>query len=227
MRIVFDSDFDQGCWPGPLRGHLASAGEDWVGPSRFVQILETALGLGGPSFTLPSASTGLVPAIRVTEGLPRSASAEVDPFATARRLLQWRDTLAMCGWRGAGKAPRLAALAALMATCAPACPPSTGDRRRSRAAFTGPGIDRTAVPRADLEPLWQLMRWARWSNAARVWSRRRPWHRRCGRDKTSRAHAKTGLRRRGTVHFGSCALRVRWRLPKTSRLGSRPSDWQG
>ena len=155
MRIVFDSDFDQGCWPGPLRGHLASAGEDWVGPSRFVQILETALGLGGPSLTLPERAARLVPAIRATEGF-WSASAEVDPFATARRLLQWRDTLAMCGWRGAGKEPRLAALAALMATCAPGLP----DRLQAiddALARRSPDLESIELlsPRADLEPLWQ------------------------------------------------------------------------
>src|SRR5512137_774321 len=92
MRIVFDPDFEHGCWPGPLRGHEASAGEDWVGPSRFVQVLETALGLAGPRPTQRERAARLVPAIRKADGF-WSASASVDPFATARRLLQWRDTL--------------------------------------------------------------------------------------------------------------------------------------
>jgi hypothetical protein len=155
MRIVFDPGFEQGCWPGPLRGGSASAGEDWVGQSRFVQILETALGLGGPSLTLRERAARLVPAIRRSEGF-WSASAEVDPFATARRLLEWRDTLAMSGWRGDGREPRLAALAVLMAACAPGVP----DRLLAvhvALARRSPDIEsvQSFAARLDLDPLWQ------------------------------------------------------------------------
>ncbi len=155
MRIVFDPEFELGCWPGPLRGGEASAGEDWVGPSRFVQVLETALGLAGPRPTQRERAARLVPAVRKTEGF-WSASASVDPFAAARRLLQWRDTLAMAGWRGEGKQPRLAALAGLTAGCAPGLP----DRLHAiHEALSRRPADIQQVelftPRTDLEPFWQ------------------------------------------------------------------------
>jgi ATP-dependent helicase/nuclease subunit B len=155
MRIVFDPDFEHGCWPGPLRGREASAGEDWVGPSRFVQVLETALGLAGPRPTPRERAARLVPAIRKTDGF-WSASASVDPFATARRLLQWRDTLAMGGWCGDGRHPRLVALAGLMAGCASGLP----DRLQAiHGAVAARSADLEQIelftPRADLEPLWQ------------------------------------------------------------------------
>lgn len=155
MRIVFDPDFEHGCWPGPLRGGPASAGEDWVGPARFAQVLETALGLGAPGLALPERAAQLVPALRGTAGF-WSASADVDPFATARRLLEWRDTLAMGGWRGDGKEPRLAALAALTADSAPGLP---GRLLAIHGALARRSPDLESVelfaPRGDLEPLWQ------------------------------------------------------------------------
>jgi hypothetical protein len=80
----------------------------------------------------------------------------VDPFATARRLLRWRDTLAMAGWRGEGKAPRLAALAGLMSACREGLP----DRLQAviaALARRSPDVETVELfsPRADLEPLWQ------------------------------------------------------------------------
>lgn len=155
MRIVFDLDFEQGCWPGPLGGREASAGEDWVGPSHFVRVLESALGLGGPVPTLRERAARLVPAVRGTDGF-WSASAEVDPFATARRLIEWRDTLAMGGWLGGGDEPRLAALAALAAGVAPGLPDRLRAIHRVLARRT-PDIESVElfVPRGDFEPLWQ------------------------------------------------------------------------
>ena len=155
MRIVFDPDFDHGSWPGPLRGGRASAGEDWVGPAGFLNTLETALGLSGPSLTAQERAARLVPAVRRTAGF-WEASAEVDPVAAARRLLQWRDTLVMGGWTGTARGERLAALAALPAADVPGLP----DRLR---AVNGalerlrPGIESVTLlsPRADLEWLWQ------------------------------------------------------------------------
>ncbi len=155
MRIVFDPDFDDGYWPGPLGGKRASAGEDWVGPSRFVQVLETALGLAGPRPSSRERAARLVPAIRSTDGF-WSASAAVDPFATARRLLAWRDALAMGGWRGGGTARRLRALSAVTAAAAQGLP----DRLRAiddALARRSPDIESLElfVSPADLESLWQ------------------------------------------------------------------------
>jgi ATP-dependent helicase/nuclease subunit B len=155
MRIVFDPDFEHGCWPGPLRGCDASAGEDWVGPSRLVSVLETGLGLAGPRPTSRERAARLVPAVRKTDGF-WSASASVDPFATARRLLHWRDILAMGNWRGNGKQPRLAALAGITAGCAPGLPDRLMAIHDGLAARSA-GVDEVELftPRADLEPLWQ------------------------------------------------------------------------
>jgi len=155
MRIVFDPDFACGSWPGSLRGGIASAGEDWVGAERFVEILETALGIAPPRLSLAERAARLVPAVRGTDGF-WSASAEVDPFGTARRLLEWRDALAMGGWRGAGLEPRLAALGALTADAAAGLP----DRLQAVGELIprrDPGIESVELltPRTDFEPLWQ------------------------------------------------------------------------
>lgn len=155
MRIVFDPDFEQGCWPGPLRGGTASAGEDWVGPSRFAQILEMAFGLGGPGLTSRERAAMLVPSIRATEGF-WSKSAEVDPFATARRLLHWRDTFAMAGWNGASTQPRMAALAKLVTDAAPGIPDRLQAIHRALER-RNPDIETVSLlsPRGELELLWR------------------------------------------------------------------------
>jgi ATP-dependent helicase/nuclease subunit B len=155
MRIVFDPDFDQGHWPGPLTAGRASAGEDWVGPARLVQVLEAALGLAGPSVSSRERAARLVPAVRAAEGF-WSASASVDPFATARRLLEWRDALSIGGWRGGGASPRLAALSAVAAAAVAGLP----DRLLAVNDALGrrdPEIEsvRLFESRDDLEPLWQ------------------------------------------------------------------------
>lgn len=116
MKIVFDTDFDGGAWPGPLEGRSVSAGEAWVGEAGFLGLLETGLGLGGPPIPSSRRVAALVPAVRGTEGF-WSASASIDPLAVARRLLAWRDVLLLQGWRGEAipGAGRLAALSAV--TC--------------------------------------------------------------------------------------------------------------
>ncbi|MFN7989762.1 MAG: PD-(D/E)XK nuclease family protein [Thermoanaerobaculia bacterium] len=125
MRIVFDPDFDSGSWPGPLEGRTAVAGEAWVGESGFLALLETALGLGGPAIPPSRRVASLVPTIRSTEGF-WSASASVDPLSAARRLLAWRDSLFLQGWRGEN-VPRAARLSALSAVTREALP-GTVDR---------------------------------------------------------------------------------------------------
>lgn len=155
MRIVFDPDFDAGHWPGPLVGRDAAAGEEWVGAGRFAGVLETALGLPAPRFTAAERAARLVPHLREREGF-WSRSAEADPFGSARRLLVWRDTLAMGGWNGEAREARLAALGALASHAAPGLP----DRLAAilaTLARRGPGIREVALggPRADLAPAWR------------------------------------------------------------------------
>ena len=110
MRLVFDPDFSAGSWPGPLHGDEAAAGEEWVGPERLAQVLETALGLPTPTISAGERAALLVPAVVATQGF-WSASASVDAFGSARRLLEWHDQLAMAGWQRGAREPRLLALA--------------------------------------------------------------------------------------------------------------------
>ncbi len=157
MHLVFDPDFAAGSWPGPLRGGEAAAGEEWVGPERFVQSLELRLGLPTPTRSEGERAALLVPALLATEGF-WSASATVDPFGSARRLLEWRDLLAMAGWRGQAQHARLAALARATAATAAGLP----DRIHAIIAALkrrGADVERVTllVPASDFEPLWQRL----------------------------------------------------------------------
>ena len=157
LHVVFDPDFAAGSWPGPLRDRTAAAGEEWVGPERFVQSLELRLGLASPTRSEGERAALLVPALLATEGF-WSASATVDPFGSARRLLDWRDELAMAGWRGQAQHARLAALAQVTAAAAAGLP----DRIHAIVAALerrGVELDRVTllVPAIDFEPLWQRL----------------------------------------------------------------------
>jgi len=118
VRLVVGLDFDRGAWPGPLSSRDSALGESWVGPLGFLEVLETALGLGGRFASDVVRAASLVPAIQSIDGF-WSASARVDPVATAERLLAWRDSLRLCGWRGDGGAWRLRTLAAVTAGVSP------------------------------------------------------------------------------------------------------------
>ncbi len=157
MRIVFDPDFSAGSWPGPLRGREASAGEDWIGAERLAQVLETALGLPAPRLSASERAALLVPAVVATPGF-WSASARMDPLGSARRLLEWRDHLAMAGWRGEGRAPRLRELGEVVRTAAPGLP----DRLVALAAVLGrrsAHVDevRLLAPVEEFELLWRRL----------------------------------------------------------------------
>ena len=92
MRIIFDPAFDQGYWPGPLSDCNAVSGELWLGPSGMLGVLETMTGLSGPPVPQALRAAELVPDVRSISGF-WSLSAQVDPFGTAKRVLQWRDLL--------------------------------------------------------------------------------------------------------------------------------------
>jgi hypothetical protein len=97
----------------------------------------------------------LVPAVIATQGF-WSASASVDAFGSARRLLEWSDQLAMAGWQREAHEPRLQALANLTRQAQPGLPDrlavvTTVLQRRN------PHIDelRLLAPAGQFEPLWQ------------------------------------------------------------------------
>jgi hypothetical protein len=121
MRVFFDPDFDGGAWPGPLSGRDAAVGETWVGFNGLLGLLETQLGLRGPSESAVKRVAKLLPAIRSVEGF-WSHSAERDPLATARRLVACRDALALAGWTGTGGSPVLEALAQVTRSIEPGLP---------------------------------------------------------------------------------------------------------
>ncbi len=121
LTITFDPSFDQGFWPGPLAGKSAIAGEIWVGPMGFLNILETMTGLRGPGVPPALRAASLVPALRARSGF-WSASAEVDPLGTASKILEWRDYLVMHGWHGQECSPRLRELAMVTQDVLPGIP---------------------------------------------------------------------------------------------------------
>ncbi len=101
MRLVFDPDFDSGAWPGACCPADAAAGRAWVGPEGLLGILETQLGLAVPHASEADRVASLVPRLFQHDRF-FGASARVDPWATALRLLQWRERLWEYGWRGEG-----------------------------------------------------------------------------------------------------------------------------
>lgn len=119
MHILFDPDFDLGAWPGP-RGHAESvAGATWRGPDGLLSLLETGLGLGAPHASLADRAAALVPRLFRADRF-YAASAKAAPWATAQRLLVWRDHLWEHGWRGEGLGERrLGELAEVTAALAP------------------------------------------------------------------------------------------------------------
>jgi len=155
MKLVFDPVFDDGAYPGPLGDQPAVVGEKWIGPRGLLGILETALGLAGPTITQAERAAGLVPVLEATEGF-WSASFANDAFATAAEVLRWRDMLRLCGWEGKGTAARLKDLESVTHDVLPGYP----DRLATVAGILldrGPDIAQiTRIrPVDDLPVLWQ------------------------------------------------------------------------
>ena len=103
----------------------ASIGELWAGEDRFIEALETALGLGGLRDSPVERALGLVSALEGNAGFWEK-SVLVDPIGCARRILTLRDELWMCGWRGQGKSKRLRELAAVVKDVRPGRPDRLG-----------------------------------------------------------------------------------------------------
>jgi len=155
VRIRLDEAFDPGAWPGPAADTGAAAGVVWVGPLGLLGILETALGLFGPSMPESMREASLIPLLRERAGF-WSASAAVDPLQTARRLLGWRDLLRLHGWSGEPVSARLEALADLTSGVLPGLP----DRLVAlRAALSTRSAELDAIellePRSQLPRLWR------------------------------------------------------------------------
>jgi len=98
MRIVFGMHLDGVIWSNKE----ASIGEVMTGPMGLLRILETRLGIGMRS---------VHPVYRIDEYMKRlqlidresiwlHESFAIDPWSTARQLLEWRDELVEAGWYG-------------------------------------------------------------------------------------------------------------------------------
>lgn len=114
MDLVFGLWADSGAIPDHAGKAGGSLGKPVVGPLALTEILETALGLGGPH----KAHVVRIATFQATlENLKGSffwsESLQVDPWATARVLLSWRDELIGFGWQPDVNwtEPRLAQLA--------------------------------------------------------------------------------------------------------------------
>jgi len=128
-----------------------------VSPERLAQALEMALGLPTPTMSGGERAALLVPAVMATQGF-WSASADVDAFGSARRLLEWRDQLAMAGWQHGAHEPRLHALAELTRQA----PPGLPDRLTAITASLSrrnPHMDalQLLAPVEQCEPLWRAV----------------------------------------------------------------------
>ncbi|MDC3959013.1 PD-(D/E)XK nuclease family protein [Polyangium jinanense] len=156
MRILFDPDFDHGTWPGPRGAADAIAGAAWLGPEGFLALLETHLGLATPHASLADRAAELVPRL-FREDHFYGASAKTDPWATAHRLLAWRDHLWEHGWRGERLGQRrLGELAEVTL----GLPPGPAERiERVSGWLEGRSVDveevRLLVPKATLSAAWQ------------------------------------------------------------------------
>lgn len=157
MRLTLDRDFTSRAWPGPLAGGEAVVGEEWLGPRRLASLLVGALGLPSEVESSADRAARLVPVVTQLDGF-WSASAQADALGSARRLLQWRDALALAGWNGEADQPRLVQLAQLSRSALPGLP----DRLRwiaeaARKRESGVEELRLLTPRAEYEPLWRAV----------------------------------------------------------------------
>lgn len=153
MQIHFVPDVSGSIWPGEIP--QASFGEPWVGPTGFLRLLETSLGLTMPFPTQQERVFALVPDVKATDGF-WSESATHDPIAVSQTLIHWRDTLRLHGWQGETVSARLSALALVTADAAAGIPDRLLDviraLQRRRSLFDSVTV---LEPIATLPLLWR------------------------------------------------------------------------
>ncbi len=105
MKLVFGLQADGRAYPDFPGGAIGVLGEAVVGPRGLLDILETQLGLTGPSkaeaVRIAAYSTKLANALTRRPSAFFARSFEKDSWSTAERLLRWRDDLMLAGWNGA------------------------------------------------------------------------------------------------------------------------------
>lgn len=130
MDMVFGLWADGGASPDHGGGAGGALGQPVVGPGGLVDVLETALGIGGPRRAQVVRIAALQSSLEALEGdYFWSRSLAMDPWATARTVLGWRDELIGLGWRPGEfwKERRLADLAAA-SLASPGVAPGLPDR---------------------------------------------------------------------------------------------------
>ena len=100
MELVFGLWADGGASPDHGGAAGGALGQPVVGPGGLVDVLETALGLGGPRRAQVVRIAALQSTLERLDGdFFWSGSLAMDPWATARTVLGWRDELVGLGWR--------------------------------------------------------------------------------------------------------------------------------
>ena len=116
MQLIFSWFADAGAWPEHLCAGNAALDQEVVGPLRLLDHVETMLGLGRPDVAVVKRVAAYRRKIEAA-GPNRfwSTSFAIDPWSTARELLQWRDELVEAGWTSGvgGERSRLADLGAV------------------------------------------------------------------------------------------------------------------
>lgn len=166
MDVIFGLYVDGGGFP--LHGGVGAGalGGPVVGPQGLIELFETVLGLGVPRVSPVVRLASYQAKLERSRSSSRfwSASFDVDPWATARTLLRWRDELVDAGWRGEGAwdASRLADLAAIEGEAGD-LPKGMADRIAAvaKALEAGPALpfDRIRLidARGDLPPGWHRL----------------------------------------------------------------------
>lgn len=133
LHVTLGWYLDSGAYPNGSDPDQASIGRASLGPLGFLDFLERHLGLIGRPIAEPVRVAMYLRRLRhaVTDDCFYSASFKVDPWATAKALLQWRDDLFCGGWTGTADASaprRLQQLAAIEAVPADPLSPCIGER---------------------------------------------------------------------------------------------------
>lgn len=151
LRVVYGDCLDSGAWP-PVADESAF-GSIVVGPAGLLSLVETFVGLAGPSVPAARRIAAMHRRLAVDPVKDRfwSASFQVDSWAVARELLAWRDELVEAGWtpRSIASPPRrLANLAAVEESSEVVVPSGVADRLLVAAS---------AVTSADALPIAEIL----------------------------------------------------------------------
>jgi hypothetical protein len=133
MDLIFSWFADAGAWPEHPGSGCAVLDKEVVGPLRLLDHIETMLGLGRPEVAAVQRIAVYRQKIEAAgPGRFWSISFAVDPWSTARELLQWRDELVEAGWKPGGvrERSRLADLGVADAS-GPVLPMGMADRLRT------------------------------------------------------------------------------------------------